>query len=172
MPIKRAGPFASYSDSFLDEPTSVTPFVLPVNCAKSYSPTWPFKGYVLEIVDPVVIREGYFTEPSVEILSEGYEATGDLRFYYQAAAATTIEVEYNITVSNSSNQSVMAHFRAYVGGSLEYDDSDSGISIGGVGGTISLNLPEAVVPMLVKLSGYAYGGGLEIDIFLNDLTPA
>ena len=48
MAILRAGPFASSSDSFLDEPTAATRSTLPVNCAKdTSSSSWPWKCYVL-----------------------------------------------------------------------------------------------------------------------------
>ena len=58
MAILRAGPFASSSDSFLNEPVTPSVSIVPVNCANDTSSSaWPWK-YNDEVIKSLETHTG------------------------------------------------------------------------------------------------------------------
>jgi hypothetical protein len=123
MAILRAGPFASSSDSFLDEPVTPSVSIVPVNCANDTSSSaWPWK-YNDDVIKILETHTGCETSGGGENVPttstsntttvSTETATGDfsitssassnlittmtttLSFYYQAAQSFQIKVTYN-----------------------------------------------------------------------------
>lgn len=154
--ILRAGPFASSTDSFLNEPGTPTDLTVPVNCAMSdwVNHSWKaFKrietdGFSFSYVDGPTVGASWSVEDII--------ASGFMSFMYQAAVDTTFNLSYSITGDGIQGASISVS----VDGSFVFFDSDDG-SPASVSGTETIDLPATVVPILVFISGTSAlsGGG-------------
>jgi hypothetical protein len=177
MAILRAGPFASSSDSFLNEPVNPSASIVPVNCANDTSSSaWPW-GYVANTSQVITNHTGWEQTPSgesptnttTEGSSEELETlTGSsfskslsvntnleasvsvsLRFTYQAFIDFDITVNYSGSVSSG-------------GPSIIVRDGGSSSDTGSFSETETITLPRAVKPASVSVSltsqatGYPY----------------
>ena len=157
MAILRAGPFASSTDSFLDEP--VTPSrstPLPVNCAMNdwVNDSWRAKKEILYFLvfgpddETVTYEDGPTLEASFAGGGGEYFSAAVIEFMYQAAEDTTFTVTY--AASGPDPQ-----FNVSVGG--ENVSSDTGTS--SISGTETITLPAAVVPAAVNVNITTNGDG-------------
>jgi hypothetical protein len=89
MPIKRAGPFASSTNSFLDESETPTSSIVPVNRNNHPSASWKWRAFVSEItgVDEVTF------DP---IRNEFYQEAGESSFFF---AGSQYDTGLDISVS-------------------------------------------------------------------------
>lgn len=123
--ILRAGPFASSTDSFLNEPVPPTGAAAPVNCALNDWVNAGWRAYVgvftsdIFGIPGVVVSQEYLDGPT---LSKSHTETGngalslvDLRFYYQATADSTLHVTAS---SNNGGDSNFYCIRVIVNGVL------------------------------------------------------
>lgn len=96
MPILRAGPFASSSDSFLNESTDEE--IYPVNCINTAQEQWPFKFRRIaeSPFDSVNSISEHTTIGVASVNTGGFEETlggltrSSIRFAYQAAQPFTL----------------------------------------------------------------------------------
>ena len=169
MPIRRAGPFASSTDSFLNEPATPALFTEPVNCALDFSAsTWPWRHYKRVITNNVTTQTYENGAVDVDESIGGIFSTQAVTtFYYQATEDAEMTVTYNFSASNDPGLSSNVSFDVFVDGSPELELSDSGQGSIGFDGSTSITLPEAVVPIRVVLSGFCSpsgGGNMEFSI--------
>jgi len=172
MAILRAGPFASSSDSFLDEPTTATLGTYPVNCANDTSSSaWPWK-YNDEVIKSLETHTGCETsgggenEPTTSTSNtttvSTETATGDfsitssassnhittmttrLSFYYQAAQSFQIKVTYD-GLATGDGTLYQPDFMGFV------DTQNASSPIQGfpsLSGSVTRTLPASVKPAL------------------------
>lgn len=154
--IRRAGTFATTSDSFQNLPTTPTENIYPVNCADDVNNSnWPWRYY----------RRDNFGEAITIGLVEGSGSTGagslsfaegtQIWFSYQAAAAWDFIFSYSAaTTGGGQGDEVSIRIFNPITDIDFFANSDSGdggsASISGTLETISL--PRAVVPAFVKIS--------------------
>ena len=167
--ILRAGPFASSSDSFLNEPSPFDSNINPVNCANdTSSSTWPWRYN--DVVNKVLTTHtgceftpnGFEPVTSTSTSSNGLlkTATADfsisdsassnnvtrmtttLSFYYQAAQSFEIKVTYNGLATGDSTL-YQADFMGFA------DSQTAGVPISGfpsISGSVTRTLPASVKP--------------------------
>lgn len=158
MPIKRAGPFASSSDSFLDLPTPPSASIYPVNCADDNdNSNWPWRYY----------RRDNFGETITIDAVEGSGSTGasflsfvegtQIWFSYQAAAEWDFIFSYlSATGGNSAGESVSIRIFDPTTDIDFFSDSDFGSGVSAsISGTLeTIALPRAVAPAFVAIEFY------------------
>lgn len=158
-PILRAGPFASSSDSFLDEPDPIVSTTVPVNCATNdwVSDTWKAYTAVLTESGGVTIQddedyEGTLPDSlSFDISSVG-DQDGDITFAFRYQAA----VDFDINVDAEANAdgglaSAFASIQVSVDGTLVVDEVDSGSGTVSVSYDDDITIPASVTPALVAI---------------------
>lgn len=175
-PILRAGPYASPSGSFLDEPSVASSDVLPVNCAKdTNSANWPWLCYVKVSAGSDFNVEGYssgFQSKSIsrsEIIPAGdfLSAYIEFGFYVQCSSDITFTMNYDLSATAPAFPFTEAGVSVSAGGgSGNVGDSDSFIDSGvGLGGTASVSgsktftVPASIKPQGVVFIASAYTGG-------------
>ena len=172
MAILRAGPFASSSDSFLDEPVTPSVSIVPVNCANDTSSSaWPWK-YNDDVIKILETHTGCETSGGGENVPttstsntttvSTETATGDfsitssassnlittmtttLSFYYQAAQSFQIKVTYNGLATGDGT--------LYQPDVMKFSDSQNANNpIAGfpsLSGSVTRTLPASVKPAL------------------------
>tara|TARA_R110002153_G_scaffold108695_1_gene249287 strand:+ start:33 stop:530 length:498 start_codon:yes stop_codon:yes gene_type:complete len=150
MAILRAGPFASSTDSFLDEPVTPTASsALPVNCAMNdwVVDSWRAKKRILYFVffgpddETITYEDGPTLGASFVETPGAFLSAAVIEFMYQAAEDTTFTVTYSASGTDpEANVSV--------GGSNVF--TDSGTS--SISGTETITLPAAIVPAAVNVN--------------------
>ena len=163
-PILRAGPFATSSDSFVDEPTPAVSNKVPVNCAtndwasgtvwKAYRDIFgDILGSNTEILAPAYadsLPQTYsFTINSDAADSDDARIT--FNFAYQAAVDTTINIDASASSSNTSDEVRIQIVRN--GTAIE------NLTATGVSASVSYDddfpLPASVVPTIVQIEVFA-----------------
>ena len=169
MAILRAGPFATSSSSFLDEPVTPTFSTLPVNCAKDTTSTdWPWRHYQVSTNVTKSYENGL---PSLTDSSSGGNdeiINGSIYFMYQAVEAFTMELSYTASASTAGGffDTSEVSINVFVGGNFLFGESDSDTDASGqptsasISGTETINLPASVLPKIVRLSIDASGTSL------------
>ena len=126
-PILRAGPFASSSDYFLEEPDSFDfPFdIVPVNCAKGQRAFWPWKAVTAKFSEfPFFVFESNISWGGVDLSEditapEGGTMCLTALFAYQATQPWSFNGSgYGVSVVSTTGQSL----EVYVNDSLVYID--------------------------------------------------
>ena len=167
MAILRAGPFATSSSSFLDEPVTPTFSTLPVNCAKDTTSTdWPWRHYQASTNVTMSYENGLpsLTDSSTSATAEE-EVGGGFSFRYQAAEAFTMELSYSASASTAGGffDTSEVSMNVFLGGNFLFGESDSDTDASGqptsasISGTETINLPASVLPKIVRLSIEASG---------------
>tara|TARA_R110002074_G_scaffold195766_2_gene362292 strand:+ start:147 stop:671 length:525 start_codon:yes stop_codon:yes gene_type:complete len=154
--ILRAGPFATRSDPFRNEPTSFGINTLPVNCANFanyYGATnWPWKFAVLNqgtgqyLSQPEGDEQAGASFPS----STGFIEGDGIFFAYQAATSFTLTGAYEGSVGSQQGSFITFDILNGDDQSLFSDTDDERIN-----GNFSITLPAATVPyfLYLKLTG-------------------
>ena len=155
--ILRAGPFASSTDSFIDEPVTPTQSSpLPVNCAMNdwVVDSWRAKKIIfyLIVLEPDDYTVTYEDGPTIEASFVGtpnaFVSGVGIGFMYQAAEETSFSVTYS--ASGPEPQLSVA-----VSGSSVF--TDTGTS--SISGTETITLPATVVPSAVNVNITTEGSG-------------
>ena len=146
MAILRAGPFASSTESFLNEPATLDTDTQPVNCAMDASSTnWQWK-YLNKGSDFILtIKNGF---PSDNQSNSGGTASGfsESKWRYQAVEASAFTLTYSGQASGDISEGVSIDVA--VNGVDVFSDSGSD----SISGTETINIPAAVIPILVLIS--------------------
>ena len=167
MAILRAGPYATSTDSFLDEPSPApitSDGAYPVNCANNSVAAWRFKA--LKIIE-VTVDSDYRTISSdidEEFFNEGSGGGGEALFEgeglywrYQAVTEFTLSGSYSLTNGGGSQGSYIQLniFDQSVTINETYGNANSSPET--TSGTFSLTFPAATVPSFIAfaLSGEA-----------------
>ena len=168
MAILRAGPFATPSSSFVDQPDPPAGAV-PVNCALDSSDSWPWRArHGIGFSNITYEESGTIAHESTS--AADVQTAVFIQFYYQAVMVSSMEFSYYREFRGSNP---VATFSVSVDGSTEYSDSDSDASTAIVSGTGSVTLPAAVKPVRVQLFCGGGGSGLtysKADISITNLT--
>lgn len=177
MAILRAGPFASSSDSFLDEPDEVDFNVVPVNCAlDDTSSNWPWKFYQ-SLFDPASSTYVRTYEDGLPDLNESINSGPDgvsvnVAFYYQAVSDFKISISYSLGTTSTSVGLFTASARVQVDGVDVYNEDDlDGDEDNTVEKTTEQTLPEAIVPKRVSILLTMEDADGDYDIALS-ISPA
>ena len=155
MAILRAGPFASSSGSFLDEPGSPNASILPVNCAMSdwVVDSWRAAERLRTASTDAIISyvDGPSVSTSFTLSSVGLSwSSAQLFFTYQAAEDTSLEMTYSVS---ASGQAAEARAQASVDDSSVLFDSDPS----SVSGTVTIDLPATIIPKEVQVAIISFG---------------
>lgn len=149
-PILRAGPFASASDSFLDEPETPVATIVPVNCATNdwVNDSWKLHLESTGIYDMPFREDGYYDGlPSGDSFLDqtvgGAEGFVRYAFRYQAAVDATLNID--ASASATSLGGGVCDIEVTVGGELIIDETNPVL----VEIDEDINLPASVVPKLV-----------------------
>jgi hypothetical protein len=185
MPIPRAGPYASPTDSFIDDPSFSVINAWPVNCADySGSIHWPWRYYYISGVDPLVFEERgpqqNATSITEDFIAENFgndffEGQG-IQFAYQAAQDVTLTGSYSATALFA--QGAFIEIQIYENGDPEFPENllfeDGDFSFGddnpSISGNFSVTLPATTLPRFVQFlfsSDSASTGSITIN-----LTPS
>lgn len=171
MPILRAGPFASSSDSFLDEPDPADVSIVPVNCAKdTTSANWEWKHFKESLNVPAQYANAF---PDLSD-SETFNSTGEIiaraAFAYQAVSDFDVDLTYSLSASTSGgffdkssveidvtldNSSIFS-----VNDEDEDTDGTGRVTSASISGTVTLTLKASVVPLIVRITLIASVGSL------------
>lgn len=152
--IVRAGPFYN-GNSYYDEPSPVSEFIRPVNCANDDSEAWNWRYYV-EYNDNVG-SASYVRDDPKSAITENLTASGSQKivviFYYQAFKSMTLS--YDITASVNGDFSDLSSVSVSVDSTTvsEVDDPDDPIGYVNIAG--NMNMPAAIVPIQVVFSAIA-----------------
>ena len=172
--ILRAGPFASASDSFLDEPETPVATIVPVNCATNdwVNDSWKLHLESTGDYDLPFREDGYYDGlPSSDSFSDltvgGAEGFVRYAFRYQAAVDATLRVQAFSTIASSIGGGV-CDIEATVGDTLVIDETDPAEL------TVDQNitLPASVVPKLVYIDvrAEAFSAGTNSTIVQGSLS--
>ena len=160
MPILRAGPFATTSDSFQNSPTTPTENIYPVNCADDVNnANWPWRYYRRDnfgeaITIGLVEGSGSTGAGFLSFPPEGTEGT-QIWFSYQAAAAWDFIFSYSAaTTGNGQSEEVSIRIFNPITDIDFFANSDFGYGVSAsISGTLeTISLPRAVVPAFVQIS--------------------
>ena len=162
MPIKRAGPFASSTNSFLDEPETPDESVVPVNCNKHQSATWPWRAFVF--LQGEGILEGLYKSGPVSETVENDLDTGigiiTVKFAYQATES------WSFSGSQYSTDTAQGSLTDVITVSIDGDEvfSDEGQILNG--SLDEVVFPSASVPKIVEISliGDAVNGAIVLTL--------
>lgn len=192
--ILRAGPFASTSSSFLNEPNPFDGSIHPVNCANDISSSaWPWK-YNESISKTLTTHTGCESTPNGDVpvtststssvglvetatgnftISDSVSSNKEVRldislgFAYQATQSFDIKITYNISASGDSSLSQQGS----TGFLDSFLSSGSGPIEGfpSVSGSVTRTLPASVVPEFYSAQIFCDGASIE---FPSDIcTP-
>jgi len=150
--ILRAGPFATRSDAFRNEPTSFGINIVPVNCANFanyYGATnWPWKfgvrnqGEGQYLTQPAGDEQAGFSFSS----STGFIEGDGIFFAYQAATSFTLTGAYEGAAGFQQGSFITFEILNGDDQSLFFDTDDTRID-----GNFSITLPAAIVPYFLEL---------------------
>ena len=163
MAILRAGPFASSTDSFLDEPLPLTTSIYPVNCAMDISSSnWPWKYLFQDNDSDLFIISGLPSDSQTNGSNDLAEGNSLSEWKYQAAQTTSFSVTYAVETPEGFGFSDRVSFAVNVNGVVELSDSsttpnDAGII--SISGTATINLPISVIPALVRIAASFISAG-------------
>lgn len=180
-PILRAGPFASASDSFLDEPETLSSSIVPVNCAINdwVNDSWKFLLQSTGNYDLPFREDGYYD--GWDVVFEGRRYTGDgfedlggtgpssgvsgfvrYRFRYQAAVDATIRLSANATAVSDTGG--LCNVEVTIGGEKIIDETHPIL----IDIDEDITLPASVVPNLVfiDVTAEAYAGN-NVNAYIN-----
>lgn len=154
MAILRAGPFASSSVNFINQPTTVTQSILPVNCAKdTSSSSWPWKCYINVDGSNNDIESYSNGFPSISRTKTETIQVGDsliidiyFEFYVQCSSDITFTMTYNLSATTPTFpfSSALVYAEAYA--SNERSDGSNYVIVeeskanGGSGGGVTASL--------------------------------
>ena len=155
MPILRAGPFASSTDSFLDEPIPATT-AAPVNCASddtSANWEWRFGFGTRSDGDP---REWNYLDGFPDV-SESDPTVGTFSglssWYYQATSPFSLTFTYEVIADTTTGGFQSATFSIRTKDGNIFFDIDSGFGITAtVSGSTTLEFPASVVPTIILIN--------------------
>ena len=156
MAILRAGPFASSTNSFLDEPVTPTRNILPVNCAMNdwVNDSWRAAKRILYAVffepedDTVTYEDGPTLEASFVETPGAFLSVAAIEFRYQAAEDTGFTVTY-------SASGVDPQLTVVIAGSTVFSDYDAS----SISGTETITLPATIVPAAVNVNISSFSSG-------------
>jgi len=161
MAILRAGPFASLTDSFLDE--SGDPPVrdtYPVNCALDFnSSTWQWRYLKLPKDNPI-FSAGSYVDGAVNFSFTGGGSPSGF-FYYQATSDVDMVVSYDLsadTPDEPGDPFVTLNVVVYVDGVLDFFDVENSRGNVSISGNPTITLPATTVPKRVRISCFIGGG--------------
>jgi len=166
MAILRAGPFASSSDSFLDESSPALATILPVNCASdATSEDWPWR-FAFETRsdgdDPVASYVDGLPDVSASDASLG-TFRGYSYWRYQATGNFSLNFSYTVTASSDGGGFQVASFevRTGIGGTVFFDIDQLSGGTATVSGSTIIEFPPSIVPerILVRADTDSTGGG-------------
>ena len=181
MAILRAGPFASTVDSFLDEPGSAIPGVVPVNCAKDRSSSsWPWKCYV-SVGDIQNYLNGFqsLSRNESENIPEWDSLSVAIKFafYVQCSEEITFTMTYDLSATSPANYFATASVQVSTNGFSDYEsESDEGFGTAvtaSITGSRTITIPKSVKPQYVSFFAYASsvasldGGNGSVDLSLS-----
>ena len=155
MAIRRAGPFATSSDSFLDEPVSPNASILPVNCAMSawVADSWKaaerLRTASTDAIVSYVVGPSVSTNFTLDEVSFSF-SSAQLFFTYQAAEDTSLQMTYSVSASGTSSE---ARAEAIVDDSSVLFETDPS----SVSGTATINLPATILPKEVQVAIISFG---------------
>lgn len=186
--ILRAGPFASTSSSFLNEPNPFDGGIHPVNCANDISsPFWPWR-YNKSISKTLETHTGCESTPNGDVpvtststssvglvetatgnftISDSVSSNKEVRlnislgFAYQATQSFDIRITYYIFASGDSSlaqQGTMGFLDSFL-------SSGSGPIEGfpNVNGSVTRTLPASVVPEFYSAEIFCNGASIEFS---------
>ena len=171
MAILRAGPFASSSDSFLDEPTTVTSSTLPVNCAKdTSSSSWPWKCYVLVDGSNNDLESYLSGFQSISRTKSGSIPAGgninvevSFEFYVQCSSDITFTMTYDLSATSPASPFSTASVDVVANGFSDSDDrADDGTGTGvtaSLSGSETITISASTKPQKVFFSVSGHSGG-------------
>jgi len=174
--IIRAGPWASFTNSFLPQPDLLTDTALPVNCANYYADFWPW--ICLSRYDDALVGVDYEIEPAVDgIVSVQKEARLWRWKYTELVLMWRYQAmnQYTLTVSYFAGFVDLATISAtfWVDERVVFADNQNNVLF--MGGTESITLPPATVPKRVLLRLFAgnapFAENSGIFQFSFDLAP-
>lgn len=158
-PILRAGPFASSSDSFLDEPYPIVATTVPVNCATNdwVNDTWKAYTEVLTVSGGVTTRDeedydGTLPDSFSYNISSVGNQSGRIQFAFRYQAA--VDFDINIDAEANANTSVgvsTTSIEVSVNGTLVVNELDDGSGVRGVSYDDDITIPASVTPALVAI---------------------
>jgi len=155
MKIRRAGPFASFSDSFADEPSSASSSYVPVNCAADLSSaSWPWKRLDVEqIIDDsgTTTTRTYETGlPSSSVSNiQGTNPVNPriaISSHWKYQASQSFDLSFTYSASSDDTGSCSASVT--VDGVEVFSDSDDP----SISGSTTVTLAASVVPMAVRVN--------------------
>ena len=151
MAILRAGPFASSTESFLDEPATPTRFIYPVNCAMDTSSSnWPWKHLYKLDSDDYYFKDGLPEDNQSKSNPSQAQTSINAYWTYQAAAETSFDLTYDLQASGDGPRTGV-RISVKVGEVVVFTDSEED-SNASISGTETINLPESVVPNRVWIT--------------------
>jgi len=161
MAILRAGPFASVTDSFLNEPGSPSAGITPVNCAKDTSSTnWPWSYYkeISNSEDSGQDVDDYLVGlPSVSASytsssgDEGGIITSRFSFSCQCASEIVFSLTYDLSASQSFEFAFVS-IEVFINNASDFSDSDSEYrGTASLSGTRDITIQKSVVPTQIKV---------------------
>jgi hypothetical protein len=159
MAIRRAGPFASITDSFRDEPATPSSGIPPVNCARdTTSVSWPWKHYkrisnsedsgqdVLDYVSGFPSVSASYTSSSGD---EGGGIVSEFSFACQCVDETVFTLSYNLSASQPFELAQVG-VTVTIDNVTDFNDSDSGPTAS-VSGSTTITIQKSVVPTHIKV---------------------
>jgi len=170
MAILRAGPFASSSDSFLDEPTTVTSGTLPVNCAKdTSSSSWPWKCYVLVDGSNDDLESYLSGFQSISRTKSGSIPAGDditvevsFEFYVQCLSDITFTMAYNLSATSPafpfSGAGVYWAANGFSDSDVRSTEDESSVTAS-LSGSKTITISASTKPQKVSFYALAESGG-------------
>lgn len=170
MAIVRAGPFASSSDFFLDEPDSLLADGTdpnPVNCANNASGLWPWRYYQLSRYNFDASYKNYTSTAQFDLhpdfVSGLYQTSGQegMYWYYQASGDFDLTINYEIGFATADNGNIDITFDGP--GFSEFDSLNiSGSSEDrSKSGSFTVTASETKVPALIVV--LLFGGADNSD---------
>jgi hypothetical protein len=172
MPIPRAGPYASSTDSFIDDPALDALSERPVNCADyTGSVNWFWNYYYITSTLSAVFEERSADQDATSVTEDfswddAITSTFDnqgIQFAYQAAQDVEFTGSYSLDAD--SNPQAYIHFSvlATVSSRTSYDFLlyDSAVNTPGdpspsISGNFNVTLPATTLPRFVFLRIWSY----------------
>lgn len=169
-PILRAGPFASSSDSFLNEPDPIVATTVPVNCGVNNWVSDSWKAYVSCTGQTTDYLENLPQTVSFSLSGVG-DQDGQIQFAfrYQAAADTAINIDADCAAASLSG--TLTRIEIVVGSTTVYDVSNTGGS-SSVSFDDDVSLPASVLPALavVIITAEASSSGTNVNTSSGSIT--
>lgn len=164
-PILRAGPFASSSDSFLNEPSTPIITILPVNCAtndwvndtwKAYTRRQGFSGGVTIHDDEDY--DGTLPDTISFDLSSVGNQLGVIHFRFRYQSAVDFDININAEANADAGtftSGALVQIQASANGVIVIDEEDSGSAVVSLSYDNDITLPASVTPAFCNIFVYA-----------------